>query len=685
MMRAAAESRRMRAGVRVAAVSAALFSSSPGASAFVAAPPSLHARAALAHYAPPMMMSQGRQHADGGMQIDSTTLRHEAGGKGRAQPMASWILPPKQIGTLSAAAAAAVTSFPSQAAADGAVEVAQSVAAPGMDAAMVEIGVFLAKTVISWGVPAAVIGLLIVKIITSFKGPGDGKDPLDDGPPMGPAFFGMMKRKPGEPVEMLKIERLNDRLDSFEYSLEKLDKGRRGALLDKRRKDFERAYGMVVTHLTDKQLALLLSGDQRFRTRDEQILQQIESTTQELRALAANRPAPIADGEYKGANETDSEEGTAGFMQNFMGNRKVNQLQKQLTKLLASRVSNEMQYISGVSALLGKNERQKLELILKSRRHGPVYTEGETALSLRTGDAAPLAEAKHVFVLDFPGDVSASQVAGLREEVTALSRYANASRGDEVVLLLNTGGGTVTGYGLAAAQLMRIKALGLKLHICVEQVAASGGYMMACCADKITASPFAVIGSIGVISDIPNVYERLNKEGIEFLTVTAGKYKRTLTPTKKPDPDDFKKTKADIEQVLVLFKEWVKTQRPQLDIDSVATGETWFGPDALERNLVDELITSDDVLLQKISEGAEIFSIKYQEPKKSPIGALLPAGASPADALAAYAWQWFLGRAPQGVGALDVMRRSVNVDATEAEEQRYMAVDPLRADETTRF
>ena len=144
-----------------------------------------------------------------------------------------------------------------------------------------------------------------------------------------------------------------------------------------------------------------LSGDQRFRTRDEQILQQIESTTQELRALAANRPAPIADGEYKGANETDSEEGTAGFMQNFMGNRKVNQLQKQLTKLLASRVSNEMQYISGVSALLGKNERQKLELILKSRRHGPVYTEGETTLSLRTGDAAPLAEAKHVFVLDF--------------------------------------------------------------------------------------------------------------------------------------------------------------------------------------------------------------------------------------------------------------------------------------------
>merc|ERR1712216_431705 len=136
---------------------------------------------------------------------------------------------------------------------------------------------------------------------------------------------------------------------------------------------------------------------------------------------------------------------------------------------------------------------------------------------------------KHVFVLNFFGDVRASQAEQLREEVTGLLRSAKKERGDEVVLLLNTGGGTVTGYGLAAAQLMRIKALGLKLHICVEQVAASGGYMMACCADKITASPFAVIGSIGVISEIPNVFKRLDREGVEFLTVTAGKYKRTLT------------------------------------------------------------------------------------------------------------------------------------------------------------
>merc|ERR1719223_1350308 len=154
---------------------------------------------------------------------------------------------------------------------------------------------------------------------------------------------------------------------------------------------------------------------------------------------------------------------------------------------------------------------------------------------------------KHVFVLNFFGDVQASQAAGLREEVTAILRQAKKERGDEVVLRLNTGGGTVTGYGLAAAQLKRIKDADLKLTICVEQVAASGGYMMACVADEIVASPFAVLGSIGVISEQPNVYERLQREGIEFQTVTAGKFKRTLTPTKKVTEEDLEKSKKDIE------------------------------------------------------------------------------------------------------------------------------------------
>jgi len=226
-------------------------------------------------------------------------------------------------------------------------------------------------------------------------------------------------------------------------------------------------------------------------------------------------------------------------------------------------------------------------------------------------------------VIKFFGDVTASQVAQLRQEVTAVLRSADVDgRGDEVVLVLNTGGGTVTGYGLAAAQLLRLKEAGLHLTICVEQVAASGGYMMACVADKLVAAPFAVLGSIGVITEQPNVYERLKREGVQFSTITAGKYKRTLTPTKKIDPLDEKKLKTDIEQVLTLFKGFVATNRPQLDIEKVATGETWFGPDAMERNMVDELKTVDDVLLRYVDDGAQVFGVRYAEKPPSPLAAL---------------------------------------------------------------
>jgi signal peptide peptidase SppA len=243
----------------------------------------------------------------------------------------------------------------------------------------------------------------------------------------------------------------------------------------------------------------------------------------------------------------------------------------------------------------------------------------------------------HAFVLTFNGDVRASQAAALREEVTAVLRSAKKARGDEVVLILNTGGGTVTGYGLAAAQLTRIRDAGLKLTVCVEQVAASGGYMMACVADRLVASPFAVLGSIGVISEVPNVYERLQREGIQFETVTAGKFKRTLTPTKKIDPEDVAKSKADIEDVLVLFKSFVAEQRPTLDIDVVATGETWFGADALKRGLCDELKTTDDVLLDALAAGAEIFSVKFRPPKTGP-AALLGGGDASAATVSPNSW-----------------------------------------------
>ncbi len=283
---------------------------------------------------------------------------------------------------------------------------------------------------------------------------------------------------------------------------------------------------------------------------------------------------------------------------------------------------NEDKYLTAVAASVRKSKLKSLEDVLKDPNQTFGWQANSDVLLLENVDEVSgpkdRLSKKHVFVLDFFGDVQASQAAQLREEVTGLLRSAKKERGDEVVLRLNTGGGTVTGYGLAAAQLTRIKAAGLPLTICVEQVAASGGYMMACVADKIVASPFAVLGSIGVISDVPNVYERLKNEGIEFATITAGKYKRTITPTKKITKEDLIKTTKDIEDVLTLFKDFVSTNRPSLNIDEVATGETWFGPDAMKRGLCDELKTSDDVLLDLVST-CEIFSVKLKTPPKSPL------------------------------------------------------------------
>jgi signal peptide peptidase SppA len=236
---------------------------------------------------------------------------------------------------------------------------------------------------------------------------------------------------------------------------------------------------------------------------------------------------------------------------------------------------------------------------------------------------------KSLYVTRFPGDVTASQLTELREEVMGIIRSARL--GDEALLILQSGGGTVTGYGLiAAAKLLRFKAKDIQLTVCVEQVAASGGYMMCCTADRIVASPFAVLGSIGVISEIPNAYERLQREGIEFQTITAGKFKRTVTPTKKITKEDIKKSEADVAEIFNLFKGFVKRQRPQLDIDHVATCETWFGEDALARGLCDELGTADDVLLDFIDNGYNVYKVVYKPSPVSGVGLLagLPGGRS---------------------------------------------------------
>lgn len=219
---------------------------------------------------------------------------------------------------------------------------------------------------------------------------------------------------------------------------------------------------------------------------------------------------------------------------------------------------------------------------------------------------AKSASDKQVYVLDFDGDIKASAVAHLREEVSAI--IAASRPKDEVVLRLESGGGQVNGYGLAAAQLERIKAAGLTLTVCVDKIAASGGYMMACVADKIIASNFAVIGSVGVVSQLPNFHELMKKHDIGYEMFTAGEYKRTVTVFGENTDEDRAKYQADIDRIHELFKQHVKKHRPSLDIDQVATGEFWFGEDAKALNLVDDIGTSDAYLLA-LMENYNVFAL----------------------------------------------------------------------------
>jgi serine protease SohB len=218
-----------------------------------------------------------------------------------------------------------------------------------------------------------------------------------------------------------------------------------------------------------------------------------------------------------------------------------------------------------------------------------------------------------LYVIDFKGSIDAKEVVSLREEVTAILSVATEK--DEVFVRLESGGGMVHGYGLAASQLQRIKDHHIPLTISVDKVAASGGYMMACIADKIISAPFAIVGSIGVIAQIPNFNRLLKKHDIEFEQLTAGEYKRTLTMFGENDQVGRDKFKQELQETHELFKQFVSTHRSQLDIDKVATGEHWYGLQAIERNLVDKISTSDDYLVSQL-DNRHIIQIKYTQRKK---------------------------------------------------------------------
>ncbi len=214
-----------------------------------------------------------------------------------------------------------------------------------------------------------------------------------------------------------------------------------------------------------------------------------------------------------------------------------------------------------------------------------------------------------LFVLDFDGDLRASAVDHLRVEVSAVLQVAG--RQDEVLVRLESPGGMVHAYGLAASQLRRLRERGIKLTASVDKVAASGGYMMACVADRVIAAPFAVIGSIGVVGQLPNFNRLLKEHNVDFELHTAGQHKRTLTLFGENTEAARAKFREELEEAHQLFKQFVRDNRPQVEVELVATGEHWYGRRALELKLVDALQTSDDYLLAATNE-RELFEVRFK-------------------------------------------------------------------------
>ncbi|MFW0060488.1 MAG: protease SohB [Coxiella endosymbiont of Dermacentor silvarum] len=216
---------------------------------------------------------------------------------------------------------------------------------------------------------------------------------------------------------------------------------------------------------------------------------------------------------------------------------------------------------------------------------------------------------KRIFVLDFNGDIHASSVEKLREEVTALLIVANKE--DEVLIRLESSGGMVHSYGLAASQLQRIKEADIKLLVAIDKMAASGGYLMACVADWIIAAPFAIVGSIGVLAQLPNFHRYLQKKSIDFEQITAGEHKRTLTLFGENTEEGRAKMRQEVEEIHTLFKNFIKEHRKVVDIEQVATGKHWCASQAIHLKLVDELKTSDAYLL-KARQKCDLYEIYYR-------------------------------------------------------------------------
>ena len=292
-----------------------------------------------------------------------------------------------------------------------------------------------------------------------------------------------------------------------------------------------------------------------------------------------------------------------------MRQKKMSERQLEVTHL--NKQFEEMENSLSAATLSDMGMKQKMkENKKKAKEKAKAEKKAGKSNKGKAAESDQESAKKRLFVIDFDGDVKATRVDTLREEISALLTIATPN--DEVLVRLESGGGTVHGYGLGASQLQRIRDKEIPLTVSVDKVAASGGYMMACVGNKIISAPFAILGSIGVLAQIPNLNKLLKKHDVDFEQLYAGEYKRTLTLFGENTAKGRAKMQQDLEETHDLFKSFVKSQRPDLDIDQVATGEHWLGSRALELGLVDQLCTSDDYLMSQRKE-ADLLHLEYAQ------------------------------------------------------------------------
>ena len=276
--------------------------------------------------------------------------------------------------------------------------------------------------------------------------------------------------------------------------------------------------------------------------------------------------------------------------------------------------------IAGIFSM-GRKPRPKLEITSLNEQYEHITSLMSKEIMGKKPEKKKKQKTKKptLYVVDFHGDIKASQVEQLRDEISAILSIAQPE--DEVLIRLDSPGGAVNGYGLAAAQLQRIREKNIPLTVCIDKVAASGGYLMACVANSIVAAPFAIIGSIGVVAQIPNFHRWLKKNNVDMELLTAGEYKRTLTMFAENTDKGRKKFQEDLEKIHTAFREYVLSNRSQLDMDKVSTGEHWLAKDAFDLRLVDKLSTSDEYLIGKMAN-YQAFKLMIQ-PKTSLVNKLL--------------------------------------------------------------